>query len=164
MKKLCDGSDSSGTTIHQFLRAPRRLLWGSPPVCTDPLDPHRERSSPPGRSVSGFPLSGADIQVCAGWACPPRIVMKTPLWGRPSACGGLPGRPDGLSITYGGFSTARQIFKVHLMHNAGVGRHNGKIAEARLPPAQKRVSFFVPLEFKQRVHIKRTRRPEFVDL
>ena len=43
----------------------------------------------------------------SGWACGPPIVMKTPPWGRPSACGGLSGRPDGLSITYGGFSTVR---------------------------------------------------------
>src|ERR1022692_3623411 len=28
-------------------------------------------------------------------------------WGRPSACGGLSGRPDRLSITYGGFLTVR---------------------------------------------------------
>ena len=28
-------------------------------------------------------------------------------WGRPSACGGLSGRPDRLSITYGGFLTMR---------------------------------------------------------
>ena len=33
--------------------------------------------------------------------------MKTPRWGRPSACGGLSGRPDGPSITYVGFSTVR---------------------------------------------------------
>jgi hypothetical protein len=37
----------------------------------------------------------------------PRIVMKTPPWGRPPACGGLSGRPDGLSITYCEFSTVR---------------------------------------------------------
>jgi hypothetical protein len=30
-----------------------------------------------------------------------------PAWGRPSACGGLSGRPNGLSITYGGLSTVR---------------------------------------------------------
>src|ERR1017187_6815465 len=29
----------------------------------------------------------------SGWACGPRIVMKT-QWGRPSACGGLSGRPE----------------------------------------------------------------------
>ena len=50
---------------------------------------------------------------------------------------------------------ARQVFKIHLMHDAGVRRHDGKIAEAGLPPAQKRVTFFIPLEFQQRVHIER---------
>src|ERR1022692_69961 len=29
------------------------------------------------------------------------------MWGGSPACGGLSGRPDGLSITYGGFSTVR---------------------------------------------------------
>src|ERR1019366_5378391 len=32
-----------------------------------------------------------------------------PAWGRPSACGGLSGRPNGLSITYGGLSTVRVL-------------------------------------------------------
>src|ERR1035438_10213033 len=35
------------------------------------------------------------------------LGMLQNLWGRPSACGGLSGRPDGLSITYRGLSTAR---------------------------------------------------------
>src|ERR1017187_8080896 len=35
------------------------------------------------------------------------LGMLQNLWGRPSACGGLSGRPDGLSITYRGFSTVR---------------------------------------------------------
>src|ERR1019366_4587979 len=38
------------------------------------------------------------------------LGMLQNLWGRPSACGGLSGRPDGLSITYGGFSTVRGDF------------------------------------------------------
>ena len=43
----------------------------------------------------------------SGWACGPRIVMKT-MWGRLPACGGLSGRPNGVSISYGGFSTVRR--------------------------------------------------------
>ncbi len=59
---------------------------------------------------------------------------------------------------------ARQILEVDLVHDAGVRRYDGKIAEAGLSPAQKRVALFVPLEFKQRVDVEGFRRPEFVDL
>jgi hypothetical protein len=39
--------------------------------------------------------------------CRPLSESFCPAWGRPSACGGLSGRPNGLSITYGGLSTVR---------------------------------------------------------
>ena len=60
-----------------------------------------------------------------------------------------------LSAFFAHKNHARQILEVHLVHDAGVRRHDGKIAEARLSPAQERVAFFVPLELKQRVYIKR---------
>ncbi len=59
---------------------------------------------------------------------------------------------------------ARQIFEIDLVHDAGVRGHDGKIAEARLSPAQKRVALFVALEFQQRVYVEGARRSEFVDL
>ena len=49
---------------------------------------------------------------------------------------------------------ARQIFEVDLVDDARIGRHDRKIAEAGLSPAQKGVAFFVPLEFEQRIHIE----------
>src|ERR1017187_9137606 len=63
----------------------------------------------------------------SGWACSPRIVMKTPRWGRPSARGGLSGRPDALSITYGRFSTVRGSSRTRSSRQAGVdaGRRTG---------------------------------------
>src|ERR1019366_4723533 len=66
----------------------------------------------------------------SGWACSPPIVMKTPRWGRPSACGGLSIHPDGLSITYSGFSTVRGSSRTRsscrgIPEQAGVGRPQG---------------------------------------
>src|ERR1017187_7908036 len=70
-----------------------RLIEATPPWVEDMLK--RGVGSPPDLS---------------GWACGPRIVMKKP-WGRPSgvpsAPSSLSGRPDRLSIAYGGFSTVR---------------------------------------------------------
>ena len=70
----------------------------------------------------------------SGWACSPRIVMKTPRWGRPSACGGLSGRPDALSITYGGFSTVRGSSRTRSSRQAGVdaGRRTGVLPYAAM--------------------------------
>jgi len=32
---------------------------------------------------------------------------------------------------------SREVFQIHLMHDAGVGRNNGEIAETGLAPAEK---------------------------
>ena len=50
------------------------------------------------------------------------------------------------------------------MYDAGIRRHDREVAKARLSPAQKRVAFFIALEFKQRVHIEGAGRSEFVHL
>ena len=59
---------------------------------------------------------------------------------------------------------ARQIFQIHLVHDAGVGRHDGQIAEGGLAPAQEGVALFVALEFQLGVELERLRRAEFVHL
>src|ERR1017187_2470933 len=61
-----------------------------------------------------------------------RIVMKTPPWGRPSACGGLSGRPDELSITYGGFSTVHvssrtRFWRLEISHPGTAGRRGRRL-------------------------------------
>ena len=45
----------------------------------------------------------------------------------------------------------RQIFEIHLVHDAGVGRHHAKILKRFLAPAQERVALLIALEFEQRV-------------
>src|SRR5437868_877981 len=57
-----------------------------------------------------------------------------------------------------------QIFEVYLVHDASVRRHNGKIMEGGLPPAQEGVAFFIAREFKFRIELERLGRPEFVNL
>jgi hypothetical protein len=59
---------------------------------------------------------------------------------------------------------ARQIFKIDLVDDSSVRRHDGEIAEAGLSPAQKRVALFVALEFEQRIDVEGIGRSEFVDL
>src|ERR1022692_1372039 len=60
----------------------------------------------------------------------PTNRYENPAVGRPSACGGLSGRPDGLSITYSGFSTVRGSSRTRsscrgIPEQAGVGRPQG---------------------------------------
>ncbi len=45
----------------------------------------------------------------------------------------------------------RQIFQIHLVHDAGVGRHHAKILKRLLTPAQERIALLIALEFEQRV-------------
>ena len=59
---------------------------------------------------------------------------------------------------------ARQVFEVDLVHDAGVGRHDGEVLERRLPPAQEGVAFFVALELQLGVELKRLRRAELIHL
>jgi hypothetical protein len=78
---------------------------------------------PVGRPLGSYPL-GWFVGLLEKCPCWPWRLLTTALttinlaeripaatwaaaWGRPSACGGLSGRPDGPSITYGGFSTVR---------------------------------------------------------
>ena len=43
---------------------------------------------------------------------------------------------------------ARQIFEIHLVDDAGIGRNDGQIAECGLSPAQEGVALFVAEEFQ----------------
>ena len=45
----------------------------------------------------------------------------------------------------------REIFEIHLVHDAGVGRHDAKIVEGALPPAQEKIALLVALELQLRV-------------
>ncbi len=41
----------------------------------------------------------------------------------------------------------RQIFQVHLMHDARIRRHHAEILKRRLPPPQERIALLIALEF-----------------
>ncbi len=58
----------------------------------------------------------------------------------------------------------REIFEIHLMHDAGVGRDDGEVAETGLTPAKKRVTLFVALKFEKSIHIESVGGAEFIDL
>ena len=59
---------------------------------------------------------------------------------------------------------AGEIFQVHLVNDAGVGRDDGQVAEASLAPTEERVALFVALEFEERVHVESVGGAELVDL
>ena len=53
-----------------------------------------------------------------------------------------------------GHDDRREVFEIHLVHDAGVGRHGAEILERRLAPAQERVALLIALEFEQRVQLE----------
>src|SRR5579864_1111525 len=57
-----------------------------------------------------------------------------------------------------------EVFEVDLVDNAGVGRNDGEIAEAGLPPAEEGVAFLVALKFEERIHLEGVGGAELVDL
>ena len=58
----------------------------------------------------------------------------------------------------------RQIFEIHLMDDAGAGRHDAEIAKRLLPPTQEFVPLAVALELDVDVFAQRGGRTEAVDL
>ena len=58
----------------------------------------------------------------------------------------------------------RQEFQVHLVDDAGPGRHNPEVAEALLRPAQERVTLAIALVLALDIDQKRRLRPVLVDL
>ena len=58
----------------------------------------------------------------------------------------------------------REIFQVHLVDDAGVGRHHAEIPERRLAPAQQHVALAIALEFEQRVEVEGVRAAEMIHL
>jgi len=58
----------------------------------------------------------------------------------------------------------RKVLQVHLVHDAGRGRHNPEIVEGLLPPAQELVTLAVALEFDVGVQAQRIRHAKVVYL
>ena len=63
-----------------------------------------------------------------------------------------------------GHDHGREVFEIHLVDDAGVGRHGAEILERRLAPAEERVALLVALEFEQRVQLEGVVGAEVVDL
>src|SRR5262249_34372816 len=59
---------------------------------------------------------------------------------------------------------AREVLEVHLMNDAGVGRHYAEVPEGVLPPPQKGVSLLVARELELGVQLEGIGLPEVVDL
>ena len=57
-----------------------------------------------------------------------------------------------------------QVFEIHLVHDAGIGRHRAEVAKRRLSPAQKRIALAVALVFEQRIGREGAAGAELVDL
>jgi hypothetical protein len=57
-----------------------------------------------------------------------------------------------------------QVFQIHLMHDARIGRHHAEITERALSPLQERISLAITLEFQQSVEAESVRRTEAVHL
>ena len=63
-----------------------------------------------------------------------------------------------------GKNALREIFEIHLVHDADAGRHQTESLECLLPPFQKFVALAIPFELHLHVQTKRFRRPGEIDL
>ena len=68
------------------------------------------------------------------------------------------------SLALGDEDDTRQVLEVDLVHDAGVGRHDGEAFERVLPPAQERIALGVALELAGRVAGEGVTRAVHVDL
>ena len=59
---------------------------------------------------------------------------------------------------------ARQIFQVHLVNDASIGRDDGEVPESSLSPAQEGIALLVAEKFELGIELKCLRRAEFVHL
>src|SRR5438552_5577394 len=59
---------------------------------------------------------------------------------------------------------ASKVFKIHLMDDAGIGRHNRAVAERLLSPLQKDVSLAIALQFEVGIDPERRYTSESIDL
>ena len=69
----------------------------------------------------------------------------------------------GIAVLRLGPHGLRQIFEIHLVADAGAGRHHAEIVEGARPPAQEGVALAVPLIFLLHIGVERARRAEGVD-
>ena len=68
------------------------------------------------------------------------------------------------AVLLGAENHLAQVFEIHLMADASVGRDDSKIAEGFLSPAQKGVALDIALIFDLGVEMEGLRRSEAVDL
>src|SRR5690606_26663903 len=70
----------------------------------------------------------------------------------------------GLAVDLALHDHPRQVLQVHLVHDAGVGRHHLEVLEGVLAPAQEAVAFAVALELDAPVQVERVGAPEHIHL
>ena len=74
------------------------------------------------------------------------------------------GHGDGLSIGGSAVDDCCQVFEIDLVHDAAAGRHDTKVLERFLRPAQQGVAFQVALVLASDVHLERVGAAEVVNL
>ena len=122
--------------------------------------PWSRKPTTSGMSIDcGWPSSAASASM------PPTPQPRTPrpliivVWlSVPTSVSGY-ARPS-----LGAEDDAREVLEVHLVADAGVGRHDAEVAERALAPAQERVTLLVALELQPGVRRERAGARELVDL
>ena len=76
----------------------------------------------------------------------------------------VPTTESGYAWPFGAEHHRRQIFQVHLVDDAGIGRHHAEIPERGLAPAQQHVALAIALEFERGIEVESVGGAEMVDL
>lgn len=73
------------------------------------------------------------------------------------------GDPSAIGLL-GAEDAGGEVFEVHLVDDAGIGRHGAEVTEGGLAPAEQHVALAIALEFEQRVDVESLVGAVFVDL
>ena len=69
-----------------------------------------------------------------------------------------------IRLSVGAENHGREVLQVHLVDDAGIGRHHAEVPECRLAPAQQHVALAIALEFERGVEIESPGGSEVVHL
>ena len=146
--------------LAQHLGDGQHQIGGSRALCSLPV------SFTP--TTCGISMDTGCPSMAASASIPPTPQPSTPRPLIMVVCESVPTSVSGirraLAVRFLHENHARQIFQVHLVNDAGIGRHDRQIAEGGLAPAQESIAFFVANEFEFGIELKRLGRAEFVHL
>ncbi len=127
--------------------------------------------APSGRRPDSRQPTTGGISIELGWpsiaasaSMPPTPQPTTPRPLTIVVCESVPKQVSGNATPSSTHDHARQVLDVHLVHDAGLGRHHAEVAERILAPAQEHITLAVAVVLEAGIELERIGGAEVVDL